>query len=98
MRWVERYEDEDSIKRHNREHISYKVKKEHVEFALDEIKKNKTITIDIIEKNINIIEWYSLTKNPAIYELNYAEIAKQLTHVLEEGITSYQNTILVNLL
>ena len=43
MRWVERYENEDSIKRHNREHISYKVKKEHVKFASDEIKKNKTI-------------------------------------------------------
>ena len=27
MRWVDRYEDEDSIKRHNRVPISYKVKK-----------------------------------------------------------------------
>ena len=34
MRWVERYENEDSIKRHNRKPISYKVKKEHVKFAL----------------------------------------------------------------
>ena len=45
MRWVERYENEDSIKRHNREPISYKVKKEHVKFALDKIKKNKTIKV-----------------------------------------------------
>lgn len=48
MRWVERYENEDSIKRHNRESISYKVKKEYVKFALDEIKKNKTITIEVL--------------------------------------------------
>jgi transposase len=48
MRWVERYEDEYSIKRHNRVPISYKVKKEHVKFALDEIKKNKTITIEVL--------------------------------------------------
>ena len=48
IRWVDRYENEDSIKRHNREHISYKVKKEHVKFALDEIKKNKTITIEVL--------------------------------------------------
>jgi hypothetical protein len=27
MRWVEMYENEDSIKRHNRKAISYKVKK-----------------------------------------------------------------------
>ena len=45
---MERYENEDSIKRHNREPISYKVKKEHVKFALDEIKKNKTITIEVL--------------------------------------------------
>ena len=42
---MERYENEDSIKRHNRKPISYKVKKEYVKFALDEMKKNKTITI-----------------------------------------------------
>ena len=48
MRWVDRYENEDSIKRHTREPISYKVKKEHVKFALDEIKKNKTITIEVL--------------------------------------------------
>jgi transposase len=48
MRWAERYENEDSIKRHNRESISYKVKKDHVQFVLDEIKKNKTITIEIL--------------------------------------------------
>jgi len=48
MRWVERYENKDSIKRHNRKSISYKVKKEHVKFALDEIKKNKIITIQVL--------------------------------------------------
>lgn len=45
---MERYENEDSIKRHNRKHISYKVKKEYVKFAFDEIKKNKTITIEVL--------------------------------------------------
>ena len=45
---MERYEIEDSIKRHNREPISYKVKKEYVKFELDEMKKNKTITIEVL--------------------------------------------------
>lgn len=48
MRWAERYENEDSIKRYNREPISCKVKKEYVKFALDEMKKNKTITIEVL--------------------------------------------------
>ena len=45
---MERYENDDSIKRHNRKPISYKVKKEYVKFALDEMKKNKTITIEVL--------------------------------------------------
>jgi len=45
MRWVEKYENNGEIKRENRKPIAYKVRKEHVKFLLDEIKKNKTITI-----------------------------------------------------
>ena len=45
MRWVRRYKLEQSIKRHNRQPIAYKVKKIHIRFMLDEINKNKTITI-----------------------------------------------------
>lgn len=45
MRWVEKYEKYGKIKRENRKPIAYKVHKEHVKFLLDEIKKNKTITM-----------------------------------------------------
>ena len=45
MRWVEKYEKEGEIKRENRKPVAYKVHKEHVKFLLDEIKKNKTITM-----------------------------------------------------
>lgn len=63
MRWVERYE-EQSIKRHNKIPISYKVKKEHVRFILNEIKefyeKIKKYNIDVIicidETNINALQ------------------------------------------
>jgi hypothetical protein len=51
MRWVRRYKLEQSIERHNGETIAYKVKKIHVKFILDEINKNKTITIqDLLTK------------------------------------------------
>jgi transposase len=45
MRWVEKYEKEGEIKRENRKLVAYKVHKEHVKFLLDEINKNKTITM-----------------------------------------------------
>ena len=46
MRWVERFENNGNVKRNNRPAVAYKIKKEQVRFLLDEIKKNKTITID----------------------------------------------------
>ena len=48
LRWVDRYNTDGEIHRHNREPIAYKVKKEHVKFILDELKKNKTITLEEI--------------------------------------------------
>lgn len=36
------------VLRHNRKSISYTVKKEHIKFVLEEIKKNNTITIEIL--------------------------------------------------
>jgi transposase-like protein len=53
MRWVRRYKLEQSIKRHNRIPIAYKVKKIHIKFILDEISKNKTITIQELLSKLN---------------------------------------------
>ena len=42
-RWVDRYNDEQSVKRHNRKPLSYKITKEQVNYAIkkDELKKYK---------------------------------------------------------
>jgi transposase len=54
LRWTKRYEQENEIKRHNRKPISYKVKKKHIKFILEELKNNKTITIeDLLTKLSN---------------------------------------------
>lgn len=45
IRWVEKYEKYGGIKRENRKPVAYKVHKEHVKFLLDEINKNKIITM-----------------------------------------------------
>lgn len=42
MRWVEKYNEEGTIKRHDRPSVAYNVSKEYVKYILDEIKKNKT--------------------------------------------------------
>ena len=46
MRWVDRFQTEKSMKRHNRSPVAYKVKQEHIKVILEELKKNKTITIE----------------------------------------------------
>jgi transposase len=53
MRWLDKYNnDEGEIKRYNRKPIAYKVHKEYVKFLLDEIKKNKTITMTELKNKL----------------------------------------------
>lgn len=52
MRWVEKYENDGEIKRYNREPIAYKIQKSHVKFILNEIKNNKTITLETLLANL----------------------------------------------
>ena len=46
MRWVNRFEKDGNVNIHYRKLVAYKVKKEYIDFLLQEIKKNKTITIE----------------------------------------------------
>ena len=74
MRWVKRYNEENGIKRHNKKSMSYKVKKEHVKFILNEIKKNKTITMAEIKEKINDVFNISLSRyhiNRIVKDNNY---------------------------
>ena len=40
-RWIDRYQNENSIKRHNRLHISYKITKEQVEYSIKLLEQNE---------------------------------------------------------
>ena len=44
-RWVDRYLLENSIRRHNRLPVSYKVKKKHVKYAIKKLRENEQITM-----------------------------------------------------
>jgi transposase len=46
MRWVEKYNTDGEIKRYNKKPIAYKITKDQVKYALKELDKNKTITMD----------------------------------------------------
>ena len=52
MRWVERYNKEGNVYIHYRKPVAYKVKKEYVKFLLDEINKNKTITLQELHQKL----------------------------------------------
>ena len=49
-RWIDRFQDENKIKRHNREPISYKVNKEHVDYAIRILRSNEQITMVDLNK------------------------------------------------
>jgi transposase len=46
MRWVEKYNKTGEIERHNRKPIAYKINQEEVKYILQELKQNKTITME----------------------------------------------------
>ena len=84
MRWVKRYNEENGIKRHNKKSMSYKVKKEHVKFILNEIKKNKTITMVELKKKINDVFNISLSRyhiNRIVKDNNYTLKITKIRHV-----------------
>tara|TARA_B100001093_G_scaffold504228_1_gene559728 strand:- start:563 stop:871 length:309 start_codon:yes stop_codon:yes gene_type:complete len=50
-RWVRRYNDK-SIKRYNKKPISYKITKQHVDYAIKLLKQNEQITMLELSKQI----------------------------------------------
>ena len=60
MRWVERYNESQTVDRVVRPNTPYKVNADHIKFVLDEIKKNKSITIqDLL--NLLLLKFPDLT-------------------------------------
>ena len=71
MRWVDRFQEEEEIKRHNRKPIAYKIQKDQVKFILTELKNNKTIKN---EELINSSYAYSPNQSAAICDRNNCSI------------------------
>jgi len=97
LRWTKRYKEEKEIKRHNREPISYKIKKEHIKFMLEELKNNKTIIIeDLLTKLKNKYPKLNITRRhiSRIIKENY--ISLKLTKIRHEPIKRFGKDININ--
>ena len=55
-RWTDRYLLENSIKRHNRLPVSYKIKKTHVKYAIKKLKENKPFDLGSISSSLYKLE------------------------------------------
>jgi transposase len=97
MRWVERYNKENNVKRHSKKSISYKITNEHVKFLLSEIKNNKTITMEDLTIKLN-----EKFKNLNISARHISNVIKdnnislKLTHIQHIPIKRFSKDININ--
>ena len=101
MRWVDKYKKYGKITGYERTPKAYKVHKEHVDFLLQEIKHNKTITIeDLLLLLKNKYPDVELNKSHISRIIHDNNITLKMTRIRHEPIqpatpTYYTITILV---
>ena len=97
MRWVERYKKDGNIDIHYRKPVAYKVKKEYVKFLVDEINKNKTITLyELTEKLKEKYKEVDLTTTQIFRVINDNNITLKLTRIRHEPVKRFGKDIDIN--
>ena len=97
MRWVQQYKKEGNVNIHYRKPIAYKVKKEYVKFLLDEIKKNKTITLyELTEKLKETYKGVHLSTTQIFRVINDNNITLKLTRIRHEPTKRFGKDIDIN--
>jgi len=97
MRWVERYKKEGGINRHNKKSMSYKITKKHVDFLLNEIKKNKTITMEDLAIKLNEkFKDLNITRRHVGNIINDNNISLKLTHIQHIPVKRFGKDININ--
>jgi transposase len=97
MRWVEKYKTDGKITGYKRTPKAYKVHKEHVEFLLQEIKKNKTITIeDLLYLLKNKYPDLDLNKSHISRIIHDNNITLKMTRIRHEPIKRFGKDIDIN--
>jgi transposase-like protein len=97
MRWVQQYKKEGNVNIHYRKPVAYKVKKEYVKFLLDEIKKNKTITLyELTEKLKETYKDFDLSTTQIFRVINDNNITLKLTRIRHEPTKRFGKDIDIN--
>ena len=96
MRWVEKYEKDGKIKRENRKPVAYKVHKKHVNFLLDEIKKNKTITMTELKHKLKEKFKIELSRYHINRIVNDNNITLKITRIRHEPEKRFGKEININ--
>ena len=97
MRWVDRYENDGNVDIHYRKPIAYKVKKEHVDFLLQELNKNKTITIeDLLYLLKNKYPDVDLNKSHINRIIKDNNITLKITRIRHEPVKRFGKDIDIN--
>jgi transposase len=97
MRWVEKYDEEGEIKRHNRQPIAYKIKQNEVKFILDEIKKDKTITMEDLLAKVQLkYPNFDITRRHLKRVVNDNNITLKMTRFRHEPVKRFGKEININ--
>jgi transposase len=97
MRWVERYKKDGNVDIHYRKPIAYKVKKEYVEFLLQELKNNKTITLqELLQKLKDKYKGVDLTTTQIFRVIKDNNITLKITRIRHEPVKRFGKDIDIN--
>jgi len=97
MRWVERYKKDGNVDIHHRKPIAYKVKKEYVEFLLQELKNNKTITLqELLQKLKDKYKGVDLTTTQIFRVIKDNNITLKITRIRHEPVKRFGKDIDIN--
>ena len=97
MHWVSQYKKEGNVNKHYRKPIAYKVKKEYVKLLVDEINKNKTITLH--ELNQKLKDKYkdaNLSTTQIFRVINDNNFTLKLTRIRHEPVKRFGKDININ--
>ena len=96
LRWVDRYKKQGSIKRNSRKSKAYKVKKDHVKYLLDEVKINKTITMNELRNKLKEKFKIKLSRFHINRILLDNNVTLKITRIRHEPILRFGKEININ--
>ena len=97
MRWVEKYDNDGEIKRYNKKPVAYKITKDQVKYALKEINKNKTITMDdLLSKIKSNYPSFDLSSRQLSRVVKDNNITLKITKIRHEPIKRFGKDIDIN--